>query len=104
MCHELCSVRPGVWCGQATARRSVWKRATNHLEHMLSRAQRIDHSGGARSKWGKGHPRLRDKAGRLEFSLEIMQGHVEIAHGHFWRSAQVFPQPGQRPRRMPIQS
>jgi hypothetical protein len=55
-----------------------------------SSKQRIEHSAEARSKWGRRHPRLRNKmarfcASQLEFPLEISQGHIEILHGHLGR-------------------
>src|SRR5207253_8203336 len=71
---------------EATARDSVWKGATKHLEHMLSSAQRIEHSVETGTKWGGWRFRLRNQMARfgarqLEFPLEIRQDHIEILHG-----------------------
>jgi len=73
------------------ARRSVWQRTTEHLEHMLSREQGIDYPAESGSQRGEECLRLRSKmprfgASQLEFPLEIRQHHIEIAHGHLGRS------------------
>ena len=73
------------------ARRSVWQRTTEHLEHMLSSEQGIDYPAESGSQRGEECLRLRSKmprfgASQLEFPLEIRQHHIEIAHGHLGRS------------------
>jgi hypothetical protein len=73
-----------------TAGSAVWQRPAEHLEHMLSSEQRVDQSIEA-SSGSERRLRLRNKMPRfgtsqLEFPLEIIERHVEIAHGHLWRS------------------
>jgi len=73
-----------------TSRSSVRQRPAEHLEHVLSREQRIDHAIEA-SSGSERCLRLRSKmpgfrTSQLEFPLEIGQRDIEIAHRHFGRS------------------
>jgi hypothetical protein len=68
---------------EATARRSICQRTAEHLEHMLSSEQRIDHPAESSSQGGERCLRLRSEMPRfgtsqLEFPLQIGQCHVEI--------------------------
>ena len=50
---------------EATARSAVWQRTTEHLQHMLSREQRIDHPAESSSQGGEGCLRQRSKMPRF---------------------------------------